>query len=111
MDLPKLINNLARAQNNLDSVAFLECFVEGATVNNAGGTFNGKEEIRSWIQESCSKYETFLVPLDYSEKDNNSILLVEAHGNFAHSPASLKYHIKTQDGLIQSLKITTSSTR
>ena len=106
MNLPKVINDLTRAQNNLDGAAFSECFVEDGVVKDDGITLRGRKEISGWIQRTSEKYQTFLRPLEYKEQADESVLVVEAHGNFKGSPTILKYNFRTQNGLVEYLRIT-----
>ncbi|WP_336732172.1 nuclear transport factor 2 family protein [Chryseobacterium sp. VD8] len=104
MNLPKVITDLVEAQNNFDSLAYAECFSETAVVFDEGKTHTGKKEIQEWIKEANEKYQSIMAPVAYSETEE--ILKAEVSGNFPGSPIVLSYHLKLEDGLIQSLNIT-----
>lgn len=103
MILPTAIADLARAQNNFDSVSYSNCFTETAVVFDEGKTYNGKMEIQQWINKANKEYQTIMKPLAYSAPEE--ILKAEVSGNFPGSPIVLSYHFELKDGLIHSLKI------
>lgn len=104
MNLPIVIADLAKAQNNFDSVAYSNCFSETAVVLDEGKTYNGKNEIQQWIKKANKEFQPIMKPLEFLATEE--ILKAEVSGNFAGSPVVLSYHFELKDGLIQSLKIT-----
>ncbi|MGD9931736.1 MAG: hypothetical protein AB7U05_17080 [Mangrovibacterium sp.] len=104
MNLPIVIADLAKAQNNFDSVAYSHCFSETAVVFDEGKTYNGKIEIQQWIKKANEEFQPVMKPLEYSVAEE--ILKAEVSGNFPGSPVVLSYHFELKEGLIQSLKIT-----
>jgi ketosteroid isomerase-like protein len=104
MNLPKVVADLVETQNSFDSAAYANCFSENAIVFDEGKTHNGRKEIKQWIEKANTDYQAVMKPLEYSE--NEEILKAEVSGNFPGSPIVLSYHLKLEDGLIQSLKIT-----
>lgn len=105
-NLPKVITDLVKAQNNSDSVAYANCFTETAIVFDEGKTHKGKAEIQHWIAEANEKYKTVMKPIGFEDRGKTNILTAEISGTFPGSPALLKYYLEIMDGLIQSLKIT-----
>lgn len=106
MNLPKVIADLVKAQDNFDSVAYANCFSETAVVFDEGKTYNGRNEIQNWIADANEQFKTVMKPVGFEEKGTTSILSAEISGTFEGSPVVLNYHFKLVDGLIQSLKIT-----
>jgi hypothetical protein len=104
MNLPSIISELVKAQNNFNSHSYADCFTETAVVFDEGKTHNGKTEIENWINTANKEYKAVMKPLDYNEKEN--ILSAEISGTFPGSPIVLKYHFELNDELIESLKIT-----
>lgn len=104
MNLPNIISELVKTQNNFDSHAYANCFTDTAVVFDEGKTHNGKTEIQSWIDTANKEYKAAMKPLDYNKEE--SILSAEISGTFPGSPIVLKYHFELSDGLIESLKIT-----
>lgn len=104
MNLPKVIADLVTSQNNFDSVAYANCFSETAVVFDEGKTHNGRKEIEHWIKKANEEYQAVMNPIEYSATEE--ILKAEVSGNFPGSPIILSYHLKLEDGLINSLKIT-----
>ncbi|PZR39467.1 MAG: hypothetical protein DI538_06905 [Azospira oryzae] len=106
MKLPNVIQDLIKAQNTFDSVAYATLFSETSVVHDEGKTHTGRKEIQKWIDESNEKYKSVMQPLEYTEKGNKGILSAEVSGTFPGSPAVLKFHFEINEGLIQSLKVT-----
>lgn len=104
MNLPIVIADLAKAQNNFDSVVYTNCFSETAVVFDEGKTHNGKIEIQQWIKKANEEFQPVMKPIEYSATEE--ILKAEVSGNFPGSPVVLSYHFELKDGLIESLKIT-----
>lgn len=51
MNLPQVIAELVKTQNNFDSVSYAGCFTETAVVFDEGKTHNGRKEIENWIEK------------------------------------------------------------
>ena len=103
MNLPKVVIELVKAQNDFDSKAYTNCFTETAVVFDEGKTHNGRIEIEHWIDKANKEYQATMKPLEYSETKNT--LKTEVSGTFPGSPVTMTYHYESVDGLIQSLKI------
>lgn len=103
MNLPIVISDLVKAQNNFDSTAYANCFKETAVVFDERKTYKGKKEIKNWIEKAQNVYEVTMKPLDYSEAKHT--LDAEISGNFSGSPLVLTYKFELKDSQIQSLKI------
>ena len=105
MNLPKVVQQLLKAQDNFDSVAYANCFSETGVMYDEGKTHRGKKEIQHWIAKANEKYKTVMKPLEFKEMDNKSILSAEVSGTFDGSPVVLKFHFEIADRHIQSLKV------
>ncbi|WP_312766492.1 nuclear transport factor 2 family protein [Epilithonimonas sp.] len=103
MNLPKVVEELIKTQNDFDSVAYAQCFTETAVVFDEGKTHIGRKEIEQWIDKANQDYRATMKPMEYSETEQT--LTTEVSGNFPGSPIILKYHYEFEDGLIQALKI------
>lgn len=104
MNLPKVVEELVKTQNNFDSIAYAKCFTETAVVFDEGKTYKGRKEIESWIDKANKEYHATMKPLEYAAKEE--ILKAEVSGNFPGSPIVLNYHLEINNELIQSLKVT-----
>ena len=104
MNLPQVVEELVKTQNDFDSVAYAKCFTETAIVFDEGKTHNGRKEIEKWIDKANKDYQATMKPLEYSTEEE--ILKVEVSGNFPGSPIVLSYHLEIADELIRSLKVT-----
>ena len=106
MNLPKVVADLIKAQNNYDSFVYSHCFSETAVVFDEGKTYNGRKEIEQWIAEANAQFKTVMKPVSFEEKVTKSILKAEISGNFDGSPVLLTYYFEIKEGLIHSLEIT-----
>jgi hypothetical protein len=106
MDLPTIIADLLKAQDNYDSIAYANCFSETAVVFDENKTHRGRIEIGDWIDRANEKYKTVMKPISFQTKRMESILTSENSGTFPGSPIVLQYHFEIVNGLIQSLKVT-----
>jgi hypothetical protein len=106
MNLPNVIKDLVKAQNSLDSAAYSNCFSETANVIDEGKTYQGRSEIKAWIEKANQEVAPVMKPIDYQEISSGNVLHAEISGNFDGSPLVLKYHHLFEDGLIQTLQIT-----
>ena len=106
MNLPKVVADLVKAQDNFDSVAYANCFSETAVVFDEGKTHNGRKEIEHWIASANKQYKTTMKPISFEKEGSKIILKAEISGDFPGSPAVLSYHLEIINEQIQSLKIT-----
>jgi len=103
MNLPKVIEELIKAQNSYDSEIYAKLFSVNAVVIDEGKTYNGRAEIKDWINNANEKYRTIMRPLAYEEKEK--LLSCEISGNFTGSPITLNYHFKLKGDIIENLEI------
>ncbi len=103
MNLPAVVTELIKAQNNFDSTAYANCFTETAVVFDEGKNHNGRTAIKSWIDKANKAYQAVMKPLEYSATQKT--LKTEVSGTFPGSPIIMTYHYEFENGLIQSLKI------
>lgn len=105
MNLPDVVTELVKAQDNFDSFAYANCFSESAVVFDEGQTYNGRSEIKQWIANANEKFKIVMKPIEYTLAGTTGILSAEVSGLFDGSPVVLYYHFELKDGLIQSLKV------
>lgn len=106
MNLPKIITDLIKAQNEFDAVTYANLFSETAKVFDEGKTHKGRLEIERWIDQSNKNYQAVMKPLEYHENGITNVLIAECSGTFPGSPITLKFHFDIVDGQIQQLKVT-----
>ena len=106
MNLPKVVADLIKAQNEFDAAAYASLFSETAEVFDEGETHSGRREIERWIDHSNKNYQSVMKPLEYTENGTASILTAACSGTFPGSPITLKFHFDIVDGQIQHLKVT-----
>ena len=106
MNLPKVLADLVKAQNDFDSTAYADCFSETAVVFDEGKIHTGRKEIKHWIADANERYKAVMQPVGFEERGPESLLKAEVSGTFPGSPIVMTYHLQIVDELIQSLKIT-----
>jgi hypothetical protein len=106
MNLPNVIRELVKTQNNHDSASYANCFSETAVVVDEGKTYNGKSEIKNWVNKANESINPVMKPLKYRELEKEAVLLAEISGDFDGSPVVLKFYHTIENGLLQRLKIT-----
>lgn len=106
MNLPKVLTDLIKAQNEFDAVTYANLFSETAEVFDEGKTHKGRIEIERWIDHSNKNYKSVMKPLGYTKNGTTSILTAECSGTFPGSPITLKFHFDIVDEQIQHLKVT-----
>ncbi|WP_114941405.1 nuclear transport factor 2 family protein [Mucilaginibacter endophyticus] len=106
MNLPKVVSDLVKTQNNFDSVAYANCFSETAVVYDEGKTHKGRKEIELWIADANARYEATIQPVGFEEKGTENILKANTSGKFEGSSTVLSYRLEIIDGLIHALKVT-----
>lgn len=106
MNLPKVLSDLVKAQNEFDSKAYTNCFAETAIVHDEGKVHTGRTEIEHWIAESNEKYRSTMKPIELQQNGTLNVLSAEVSGTFPGSPLVLKFHFEVIGDLIQSLKVT-----
>ena len=106
MNLPKVVQELIKAQDTFDSEAYANCFAEHGVMYDEGKAHTGKKEIQQWIAKGNAKYKTVMKPIEFTYGYDESILSANISGTFDGSPIVLKFHFQICGGLIESLKIT-----
>lgn len=106
MKLPNVVQELIKAQNNFDSVAYANLFSETGVAYDEGKTHTGRKEVEKWIAEANEKYKSVMEAVDYTQTGDKSILTANVSGTFPGSPTVMKFNFEINEGLIQSLKIT-----
>lgn len=106
MNLPKVVTDLIKTQNEFDSAAYANCFSETGVMLDEGKNHTGRAAIQQMIDEANKKYQSVMKPLEYTENGTTSVLSAECSGTFPGSPIVLKFHFDIVDGQIQHLKVT-----
>ncbi|MDQ0591797.1 ketosteroid isomerase-like protein [Chryseobacterium ginsenosidimutans] len=105
MDLPIILKDLLKAQENFDSLSYSECFSDDAIVFDEGKTHKGKKEIKSWNEKTNEEYKTKLEAINLFNEDQIMVLTTKVSGTFDGSPIILKYKFKIENNKISELKI------
>jgi len=105
MSIPIILFGLIDAQNELNSIAYANCFDTEAKVFDEGEVHQGREAIQKWNEATNAKYKTQLKKMAFVNTDQENILTVKVSGTFDGSPIVLKYHITLKNGLIATLEI------
>jgi hypothetical protein len=111
MNLPKIVADLVKAQENFDSVAYANCFSKTAVVVDEGNTYRGRTEIKEWIEDANEKFKIVMKPIGFYETETMSVLTAEISGSFDGSPVLLDYHFAMTKDKIESLEIIVNVTQ
>ncbi len=65
MNLPNVIKELVKAQQERNSTEFINCFTEDATVHDEAKIHTGKDEIRVWMEQTTKEYNLSMKPLGF----------------------------------------------
>src|SRR5262245_5580038 len=103
--LPSPIAALVAAHNAHDAPAFAACFTDDAIVRDEGHTHIGPAEIHTWFENVSRQYRMHLQVTNLTSKDGEPVLHGKVSGDFAGSPADMRYFLALEDGKIVALKI------
>jgi ketosteroid isomerase-like protein len=103
--LPKPVTNYLAAVEAKDTDMLALCFADDALVHNEGRDYRGLDAIRSWKQETQTKYKYVMKPLDASGSQNTVKLRARLTGDFPGSPVDLDYTFTLANDKITSLEI------
>ncbi len=90
MNLPKVISDLVKTQNNFDGVAYANCFSETAVVYDEGKTHKGRKEIEHWIADANERYEATVQFVSFEEKRNGKHFKSESFRKICRKPYCLE---------------------
>jgi ketosteroid isomerase-like protein len=103
--LPKPVSNYLAAVEAKDTDMLALCFADDALVHDEGRDYRGLDAIRSWKQETQTKYKYRVEPLDASVSGTTVKLRVRLTGDFPGSPVDLDYTFRLANDKITSLEI------
>jgi hypothetical protein len=105
LNLPKPIANYLAAVDAKDVGLLALCFSEEAVVHDEGREYRGLDAIKSWSQETQTKYKYEMEALDASVSGKNVRVRAKLTGSFPGSPVELNYMFTLANDKIISLKI------
>jgi ketosteroid isomerase-like protein len=103
--LPKPDTNYLAAVEAKDTDMLALCFADDALVHDEGRDYRGLDAIRSWKQETQTKYKYVMKPLNASVSQKTVKLRVRLTGDFPGSPVDLDYTFTLANDKITSLDI------
>jgi ketosteroid isomerase-like protein len=105
-ELPHILARYFAAQNAHDIDGMVACFAPDAAVHDEGRDIIGTDAVRAWKQETSAKYCITAEPLQCTQQDGRTIVVVKASGTFNGSPAKLTYGFGfSGEGLIHALEV------
>lgn len=107
MDLPKVITDLVESQNRRNSVDFVKCFTDNASVIDENKTHKGRKQIKSWMEETTKQHNMIMKPISFVGNNLSGLFKTEVSGTFPGSPIVFNYLLEFDGDLIRSLEITT----
>ena len=105
-ELPDILDRYFEAQNAHDIDEMVACFAPDAAVRDEGRDIIGTDAVRAWTQETSAKYRITAEPLECTQQEGRTIVVVKVTGTFNGSPAKLTYGFGFSDrGLIGALEV------
>ena len=105
LTLPEPVATYLAAVEAKDTEMLALCFADDALVHDEGRDYRGLDAIRSWKQETQTKYQYVMEPLDASVRGKTVKLRARLTGNFPGSPVELDYTFMLSNDKISSLEI------
>ena len=105
LSLPQPVINYLAAVEAKDTDMLALCFADDALVHDEGRDYRGLDAIRSWKQETQTKYKYRVEPLDASVSGTTVKLRARLTGDFPGSPVDLDYRFTLANNKITSLEI------
>jgi hypothetical protein len=105
-ELPHILDRYFEAQNAHDIDEMVACFAPDAAVRDEGRDIIGTDAIRAWKQETSAKYRITAEPLECTQQNERTIVVVKVSGTFNGSPAKLTYRFGySGEGRIGALEV------
>jgi hypothetical protein len=105
VDLPTPIAIYIAAENEGETEALGQWFVEDAVVRDEGKTIQGLAAIKQWKAETKKKYQHPVEPRTSIQKDGKTVVSSRLTGNFPGSPIDLEFVFTLDGNKIASLEI------
>lgn len=99
LDLPALVLDYIRAQDEQDAAGFASCFgVDAVLYDEPEDTLvEGRSAIESWAAETFAKTKLTTEPLAFEGDQAASILTCRVSGSFPGSPLLFHHHLDVRD--------------
>ena len=105
LTLPEPVTNYLAAVEAKDTDMLAVCFADDALVHDEGRDYRGLDAIRSWKEETQSKYNYVIEPLDASVGGKTVKLRARLRGDFPGSPVDLDFKFTLANDKIKTLEI------
>ena len=99
LELPSLVADYIRAQNEQDAAGFASCFaVDAVLYDEPKDTLvDGRIAIETWAAEAFADTKVTLEPLSFDNQQEVSILTCRVSGAFRGSPLLFHHHLTVVD--------------
>lgn len=104
LNLPKPIADYFEA-DLADGNAVAQCFTDNAVVKDEGHTYNGRNAIKNWKEDTAAKFQYSTDLLTLEEQAAKSVVTCRLAGNFPGSPVNLRFFFEVEGDKIASLQI------
>ena len=105
VELPGLLADYLSAANAHDVAAMSATFTVDSLVKDEGREHRGLAAIREWMKETIEKYDYRVEPIESSQMDRKTVVLVSISGTFPGSPITLQYEFTIKGQKIARLEI------
>lgn len=104
-DLPKPIADYIEANARLDVDAMLQAFAADAVVKDDGGRHEGRQALRTWIQEATIASRAIFTPDTLRRQDGQVVVEGPTTGDFKGSPLRFIFRFTLENNAISALEI------
>jgi len=105
LKLQRPLADFFSAANAHDVAAMNAAFTVDSIVKDEGREHCGLAAIREWMEETIQKYDLKVEPIESSQTDRKTVVLVSISGTFPGSPITLPYEFTVQGQKIARMEI------
>ena len=105
VELPGLLADYLSAANAHDVAAMSDAFTVDSIVKDEGREHRGLAAIREWMKETIQKYDYKVEPIESSQIEGKTVVLVSISGTFPGSPITLQYEFTIEGQKIARMEI------
>lgn len=105
-DLPKPISDFVEANARLDADGMLSVFTADATVRDNDEQYQGRAELKAWLEQHTIAAKAILTPETVSHVDGEVVVGGPVHGDFKGSPIRFTLRFTLENDAVRALVIT-----
>lgn len=106
VQMPQAISAYFQADRSRNAEAVADCFTDHAVVTDEQNEYRGRDAIRSWKEESSTKFSYTSQPIAMASAGHRTVITSHLVGDFPGSPIDLRYFFVLKGDKIAELEIT-----